>query len=341
MRGRVLFVADHPLDPHFDAVVPILAEGRVVPFLGAGVNCAGRAPGVVWETPGSELPSGGELAAWLAGKAGLREHHGDLVRVSQYMETTLGPGELYLRVRQALNYDARITPVHEFLATLPRRLRAARAANRDLDVEDTNLLIVTTNYDDTMERALQAAGEPYDVVSYVATGIHAGTFVHVPSGEEQPRRIEVPNEYVLVSVSDQTVVLKLHGALHREQAKQDSFVITEDDCIDYLATSDPVSVLPVTLAEKLQSSHLLFLGYGLRDWNLRVILRRLWGAQELGFTSWAVQLQPDIVETRFWQNRHVEITDADLVEYVDELSERLAHVLPERPGVGKGAVTSS
>jgi SIR2-like domain len=336
----VLFVPNQLLGPHYDAVVPIVAEGRVVPFLGAGVNCAGRAPGAVWKEPGAELPNGRELAGWLAHKVGLGEQQWDLVRVSQYMETTLGPGELYLRVRQALNYEARITPVHEFLAALPRRLRAASATDPRLEVEDTNLLIVTTNYDDTMERALQLAGEPYDVVSYVATGIHAGTFVHVPSGEEDPRRIEVPNEYVGVSVAEQTVVLKLHGALHREQARQDSFVITEDNYIDYLATSDPLSVLPVTLAEKLQSSHLLFLGYGLQDWNLRVILRRLWGAQELGFTSWAVQLQPDEVEQRYWQNRNVEINDADLVEYVTELSERLARVLRERRGVGEGAVKS-
>jgi hypothetical protein len=332
-------VSDPALDSHLDAVVSILAEGRVVPFLGAGVNCAGRAAGMVWEEPGAELPSGSELATWLARKAGLREHHGDLVRVSQYAETTLGRRELDHRVRQAVVSEARITPVHEFLAGLPRRLASA-AARRDLYVEHAHQLIVTTNYDDTMERALDLAGEEFDVVSYVATGPDAGSFVHLQGDNAEPRRIAVPNEYTRLSLAERTIVLKLHGAVDREHATRDSFVITEDNYIDYLATSDPLSVLPVTLGEKLQSSHILFLGYGLQDWNLRVILRRLWGAHEHGFMSWAVQLAPDGVEKRFWQRREVEITDADLAVYVQQLGERLARELGESPDLGEGVAAA-
>jgi hypothetical protein len=74
-------VPNHALDSHLAAVASILAESRVVPFLDAGVNCAGRAPGVVWEEPGRELPTGGELAD----KASLEEHHSDLARVSRYV----------------------------------------------------------------------------------------------------------------------------------------------------------------------------------------------------------------------------------------------------------------
>lgn len=70
------------LDSHFAAVVPILAEGRVVPFLGAGVNCAGRAPGTIWAEGGGELPDGKELARGLAAKVGFRGHDDDLLRVS-------------------------------------------------------------------------------------------------------------------------------------------------------------------------------------------------------------------------------------------------------------------
>jgi hypothetical protein len=332
-------LSDHALDSHLDAVVPILAEGRVVPFLGAGVNCTGRRPGLVWDEPGEELPTATELASWLAGKAGLRGNDRDLVHVSQYAEAALGRRELDHRLRQAVGSEARITAVHEFLARLPRRLRSASRANPRLYVADVHPLVVTTNYDDTMERALELADEPYDVVTYMATGPHAGSFVHLRSSESEPRRIEVPNEYADVSLSERTVVLKLHGAVHRLDAQHDSFVITEDNYIDYLATSDPVSVLPVTLAAKLQSSHILFLGYGLKDWNLRVILRRLWGAHGHGFVSWAVQLGPDEIETKLWQGRAVEITDADLAEYIDRISERLARELRERPEIGDRVAT--
>jgi hypothetical protein len=35
------------------------------------------------------------------------------------------------------------------------------------------------------------------------------------------------------------------------------------------------SILPVDLVTMMQSRTLLFLGYGLRDWNFRVLLDRL------------------------------------------------------------------
>jgi hypothetical protein len=85
------------------------------------------------------------------------------------------------------------------------------------------------------------------------------------------------------------VILRLHGAVDRVGSEWDSFVITEDHYIDYLTRADISNLLPVTLAARLRRSHYLFLGYRLRDWNLRVILHRIWGQQRLTYKSWAIQ----------------------------------------------------
>src|SRR6266540_2810589 len=63
----------------------------------------------------------------------------------------------------------------------------------------------------------------------------------------------------------------------------ESFVVTEDDYIDYLSRSDVAAAVPVGLAAKLRRSHFLFLGYTMADWNLRVILNRLWSDQPLSY----------------------------------------------------------
>ena len=42
------------------------------------------------------------------------------------------------------------------------------------------------------------------------------------------------------------------------------------------------------LAARLRRSHLLFLGYAVDDWSLRVFLRRVWGHDRLAYRSWAV-----------------------------------------------------
>ena len=73
------------------------------------------------------------------------------------------------------------------------------------------------------------------------------------------------------------MLLKIHGHVDRGATRErESFVVSEDDHIDYLARR-PAGAVPVQLAARLRRSHLLFLGYGLHDWSLRVFLHRVWG----------------------------------------------------------------
>jgi hypothetical protein len=76
-------------------------------------------------------------------------------------------------------------------------------------------------------------------------------------------------------------------------------------------------------------SHFLFLGYSMRDWNLRVILNRIWGAQQLDLKSWAVQRQPADagareVEEALWRDRgDIDLLYVPLDEYVGRLDDEL------------------
>jgi hypothetical protein len=124
------------------------------------------------------------------------------------------------------------------------------------------------------------------------------------------------------------VILKIHGAVDRLTGERDSFVITEDHYIDYLTRTDISNLVPMTLAEKLRRSHFLFLGYSLRDWNLRVILHRIWGEQKLTYKSWAIQLSPQEFDQKFWTKRDVDLLDSRLEDYIPALSERI-QVLPQ------------
>ena len=53
---------------------------------------------------------------------------------------------------------------------------------------------------------------------------------------------------------------------------RDSYVITEDHYIDYMLNTEVTALLPIPLPEKLKRSHYLFLGYGLKDWNLALVV---------------------------------------------------------------------
>ena len=243
--------------------------------------------------------------------------------MAQYVDAMLGESALYRFIRLLFNADYPPNSLHRFMASVPAQLRARQARHQ---------LIVTTNYDDAVERAFTEAGEEFDLVWYEAKprDRFCGKFLHRAPGCE-PVGIELPNEYDDLSLERRTVILKLHGAIDRTDPRRDSYVITEDDYIDYLTKGDISIWIPSTLREVMEDSHFLFLGYSMRDWNLRVILNRIWGQQQLDVKSWAVQkAHPDPkhneVEQRLWSDRgDVDLLQLDLAEYLDKLhSEVLA-----------------
>jgi DNA-binding SARP family transcriptional activator len=280
-----------PAEGHFEQVVRALFDGRLVAVLGADV---------------------GELATRLAKRFDYLENGSDLPRIAQYVAVMRGSGPLYDELHSLLDADASPTPIHRFFASLPPELR-----DRGLPHQ----LLVTTSYDVALEAAFLEAGEEFDVVSYVATGPHRGKFCHIgPSGAG--RLIDLPNTYVTeLSLDERTVILKLHGQVDRGPGREwESFVVTEDDYIDYLAKSDVAGAVPVALAARLRRSHFLFLGYTMADWNLRVVLNRLWSDQPLSYRSWAVQPEAKPLEREFWKRRDVDVHEEPLDRYVEMLA---------------------
>ena len=310
---------------HFARVATLLVDGDVVPFLGAGANLCDRPDDVPWEL-GRFAPSGAELAHTLAENSRFPDPHDqDLLRISQYVDAILGERRLYGYLHSVFDADYPPSSLHRFLARLPALMRANARPQ---------LLILTTNYDDLAERALAAAGEEFDVVWYEAKrGPMHGRFLHrPPEGGVVP--IERPNKYTGLDLGTRSVILKLHGAIDRDDAKRDSYVVTENSYIDYLAEGDVGEQIPFVLRERMADSHFLFLGYSMRDWNLRVILNKIWGAQQLDLKSWAVQREPADAATRdveeaLWRDRgDVELLYVPLKEYVARLEAELGGAPP-------------
>ncbi|MGH3835335.1 MAG: SIR2 family NAD-dependent protein deacylase [Pseudonocardiaceae bacterium] len=299
----------------YDLIVRRLLRGKVVPVLGAGVNLSERPPQVSWEL-GRYLPSGQELAAELAKHISDVPIDGyDLARMSQYVAALVGEGPLYDELHNVFNADYPPTHFHRFLAQLARRTREAK------DVREC-MLIVTTNYDDSLERAFTAEGEPYELVTYIAEGRDRGLSRHI-TADGEATVIRVPNEYVGLRLDQRTVIAKIHGAVDRIH-RADSYVITEDHYIDYITRADVARLFPITLAAKLRTSHFLFLGYSLRDWNIRAMLYRLWGEQEgKNFKHWAIQDNPDPIDYAAWEARGVDILPVRVEDFVAAVEQRL------------------
>lgn len=307
-------MAQIPDQDHYQMITKLMVQGAVVPFLGAGVNLCGRPATTAWQR-GTDLPSGTELAGYLADSFDYPfADKSDLLRVSQYVDVQLGGGPLYEALHEIFDADYVPSPLHRLLAGVPAAVRAAGSTRFPL--------IVTTNYDDALERAFREADEPFDLVTYIADGPDRGKFRHtMPDGTSQ--LIAVPNKYDLLRFDKHAVIAKIHGAVSRSPDDLDSFVITENHYIAYLSRTDVANLIPVTIAARMRRSHFLFLGYSLHDWNLRVILHRLWGDDGLSYNSWAIQASPDRIEEKAWYRRGVELLDVELATYAAEVGSRL------------------
>ncbi len=283
-------------------VVRALAAGRVVPVLG----------------PRAEATGAPNLVEHLVKAFDYAESAGDLTRVSQYIATISGEGPLYDALHDLYGVELAPGRVHRFLASLPPLLRERGAPHQ---------LIVTTAYDLALEQAFSEAGEEFDVVVYLATGRNRGKFLHLAL-DRPPTVIKEPNLYATeLSLERRTVILRVHGRVDRDDGREwESFVVTEDDYIGYLAPGELASVMPVALAARLRRSHFLFLGYALRDWHLRLLLNRLWGDEKVGYRSWSVQPDASALETEFWRRRDVDLFEVELDDYVKALEQRLTEV---------------
>ena len=284
-------------DDHYEEVVRALLRGRLVLLLGADL-----------------MPIAAHLADRFAYPA---DNACELARVSQFVAITKGSGPLYDELHDLLDAGHDPTDVHEAIAVLTREL-SERGVPQPL--------IVTTGYDLALERALTNAGEAFEAVAYISTGRNRGKFCHVDA-DARPHVIDAPNTYTDLAFAERPIILKLHGQVDRSPEREwESFVVTEDDYIDYLAATDLANLVPVTLAAKLRRSHFLFLGYGLREWNLRVILNRIWRDQPVSYRSWAVQPGADAVDHAFWRSRDVDVLDVPLDVYVEGLLARVSAV---------------
>jgi DNA-binding SARP family transcriptional activator len=275
---------------HLAEVVSALLAGRLVPVLAPIVDLAPDLAGRFAYPPGDVV---------------------ETARVSQYAVTLRGYGPLHDELRAAAASRGP-TALHRFFASLPPLLR-----DRGLPHQ----LLVTADYDDALERAFAEAGEEVDVVAYLAAGVNRGKFCHI-SPNEGTRVIDAPDDYATeISLDRRTVILRVRGRFDASPSREwESFVVTEDDHLDYLRRADLAGGLPVGLAAALRRSHFLFLGYAVRDWCLRLVLSRICAETPLAYRSWAVTSDPRPTEAELWRDVGVDLERAPLEPYLDALA---------------------
>jgi SIR2-like domain len=310
-------MADKKIDQfEWDMIIEAVKDRRCVPFLGAGVNVSsGDYEG---------LPLGGEVAQRLVERL-LGQESLDL---DQLVRIEPGPfGDRYDDLlRLSLQDLARVALHVQFRGDNANLIRLLRTILPDDDCQPSKLLhtlarlplqlIVTTNYDRLMEKALEANGNPSPLI--VTQPIHGFS----------PR--EHRDLQTQLTGNDSLILYKIHGSFVGDSNEvppggSPPVIISEEDYIEFLIIAGVRNVgIPRLISDKLVDSTLLFLGYGLEDWDFRTIYKALierlpWREKRKSF---AIQRNPSKFWEDFWASKQVKIYDVDLYEFADELERR-------------------
>jgi SIR2-like domain len=307
----------------WDLIVPRLTEGQCIAFLGAGANVGPKGKG--------GLPLGGDVAKKLVEAltkvkvsefktltdiepyTALKKHgellrlglH-DLPRVAFYVQLRRDGAFLMKNLRTILD-DAgcKPSPIVRTLARLPFKL------------------IVTTNWDNLMERALDCVigREAYVRIVQPMTGFN------------DLEQVELRN--TLDAAPEKLVLYKIHGSFGVEDGGSAAdVVVTEDDYIKSLAIAGLHDRgMPTVIASLMKTSTILYLGYSLEDWDFRTIFKSLLEPLERDeqYQSFAFQRYPPRHWVKFWDKRGVSILDMDLSDFAAELEQQCAEFIAPAP----------
>jgi len=286
-------------------------RGEVVPFLGAGASIVNRPLGATFNPRDPKfLPSGWDLSSYLAAASSFPAKEewekGDLAKVCSYFVDQGGRKDLRYRLRALLNRQYQPGPLHHFIAGVP-----------------CPQVIVVTNYDTLLEQAFLEAGKPYDLVVYQADRLDiANSLLWWPHGATEPKEVEA--KLLDIDLDHTTVIYKMHGTVSPQSEKWDNFVITEEDYVEFLSRMTRSAAVPAIFFRHFQERRFLFLGYSLRDWNLRVVLnslRRRSTSPENEDKSWSVQLKPSALEEKLWNKKNVNIYNIALDDFTTMMQE--------------------
>ena len=286
-----------------DQIVGQIRAGRCVPFLGAGANLSSRARRY------RGLPLGGHLARKLAHR--LEAKNSTLARLALEWEVRLDRWSLINFLTGELRHDP------PDLKCVPSPLLRVLAKIRTLK------LVVTTNYDNLFEKDLNAEGRAgdYEVVVQPPQGFDATADIRDWLGSLQEQK--------------KLIVYKIHGSFAEPGQTNEApppLIITEDDYIEFLTVlgrgkgeegeKGKIGVPPRIITELVASS-LLFLGYGLEDWDFRMLHKSLIGSLPWHASRKSIAIQKASAEywRNYWIEKKVRIFEIDLYDFVDQLNE--------------------
>jgi hypothetical protein len=241
-----------------------------------------------------------------------------LTSIAGYYETESGRQGLYDLLTEVFLSKHLPTPTHHLLAEA-----AAAYLNLPKERVINDYLIITTNYDCLMEDALTKANVPFAVLSLNKKDgkIHV-RFTDSLKYLEERNEPSYPYQCVLQKRDPLAIVYKIHGCLFSGTKDFDSVVISDNDYVDYISRmSKNEGVIPIDVGNLMRWKPFLFLGYSLKDWNVRSVFETMTSKRldTSGVRDYLVARRFTSFDKAYCSKHKVIILRADLSTFVERV----------------------
>lgn len=233
-----------------EAILDAINKDHLVVFVGAGVSA------------NSNLPNWFSLVKEFASALGIDREIGsdDFLKIPQYYYNQRGKNEYFKKIMDI--FDVQLSPniIHDYILKLKPRH------------------IITTNYDNLIEQAIEEHFMFYDIVK---------------------EDIDLPY------ASNGRMLIKMHGDLTRK-----NIVLKEDDYLNY---STNFKLIESYVRSIFINNTVLFVGYSLQDYDLKLIMKNLQGILGEHFQKAYLIDSSDspklLVEKEYFKNLGVNLID--------------------------------
>jgi hypothetical protein len=275
-----------------ELIAEAVRKQECILFLGAGVHAPPPA-GSGYDSSGPYPVLGSDLSVELAELCALSERYPqedpkNLARVATFFENRLSRHQLVKALAERIQDGRRASPMLRALA--------------ELDFP----LVITTNQESLYENTLAQIGKTPRLSIYT------------PSSR--------PSDDPKVSTAQSPVIYKLHGDIGHPE----TVVVTDEDLMKFvmrMSENEAFNPAPTGLKYHLKRWTTLFVGYSLRDYNLRLLFTTLrWRIDDANMPDmFSVDLNPDPLVLEVWESkhRHVKFLAEDVWRFVPDLYGRV------------------
>jgi hypothetical protein len=277
-----------------------LLNGDIIPFIGSDIHLLSEPP----------IISPDELSQKMSERLCYEASSISLPKICNYYQMENGRAALLSTIQQIICTGIQANPVFQLLSEIKEPL-----------------LIISSLYDDELEKVFDNNNKPYVLISHhLRTSFDdSGKILIKDCKDADPTSLPCTKEalsgYNFLK-EGKSVIYKIQGGYNLSAKNQPApLIISEQDFFNFLKLIE--NMLPDYLVSRFTNKSLLFLGYNLQNWHERLIATTILEKKERLPFSYVIRTNADKYEKILWDCYNVRMRETGLIDFIRDIKEIL------------------